>query len=52
MPDEKYVDSSYKHQLAVTKGEDIKTIIGYIKLVGNDRLNDNEIKQVKELVIG
>ena len=27
MPDKKYVDSSYKHQIAVTKGEDIKTII-------------------------
>jgi len=32
--------------------EDIKTIIGYIKLVGNDRLSDSEIKKVKELVIG
>jgi MoaA/NifB/PqqE/SkfB family radical SAM enzyme len=27
MPEEKYVDSSYKHQLAVTKGNDIKTKI-------------------------
>ena len=32
--------------------EEIKTLIGFLKLFGDDRLDGETIKKVKELVIG